>query len=97
MKVKATVQVTLTLPPGVEVIENIQSDGENMGPHLKAGGKLFRPYVNWMVFEPSYLRSDTERMIGIGHGWRTCEDRDYNAFLSEEENPDHPYTLEVVG
>jgi hypothetical protein len=97
MKIKATVQVTLTLPHGAEVIENIQSEGENMGPHIKAGGKLFRPYVNWMVFEPRYLRSDTERRMGIGHGWRTCEDQDYNTFLSEEENPDHPYTLDVVG
>lgn len=46
MKVNTTVQVTLALPPGAKVIENIQSEGENMGPHIKSGGKLFRPYVN---------------------------------------------------
>ncbi|MDR3403529.1 MAG: hypothetical protein P4L99_13610 [Chthoniobacter sp.] len=49
-----------------------------------------------MVFEPRYLRSAKERRIGIGHGWRTCDDRDYNTFLADEENPDHPYTLKVV-
>ena len=83
-------------PPGAEVIENIQSDCEDMGPHIKAGGKLFRPYVNWLVFEPRFLRSETEQKIGIGHGWRSCEDRDWENFLSGEENPDHSYTLQLV-
>jgi hypothetical protein len=96
MKLKVIVQVTLTLPPGAEVIENIQSEGEDMGPHIKAGGKLFRPSVNWLVFEPRCLLSETERKLGHGHRWRTCDDRDYDAFLADEENPDHPYTLEVV-
>jgi len=46
-----------------------------------------------MVFEP---RSVVERRIGIGHGWHTCEDRDYITFPAEEEDPDHPYTLEAA-
>ena len=96
MKLKVTVQVTLTLPPGAELIENFQSDGEDMGPHIKAGGKLFRPCVNWLVFEPSDRRTETERKLGLGHGWSTCDDQDYDTFLADEENPDHPYTLEVV-
>jgi len=41
MKVKATVRVTVMLPPGAEMIENIQSEGENMGPTLKLAASCF--------------------------------------------------------
>ncbi|MEA3212322.1 MAG: hypothetical protein QOE70_5379 [Chthoniobacter sp.] len=96
-KVKVTVQVTLTLPPGGELVENFRSEGEDMGSHIKAGGKLFRLYVNWMVFRPRFLNTEEEREMGRGHGWRTCDDADYDKFLSDEEEPEHPYTLEEIG
>jgi hypothetical protein len=96
MKVKATVQVTITLPRGAEIIDNIQAEGEDIGAHIKAGGKLFRPFVNWSVFEPRFLRTKAQLKIHMGQGWRTCDDADYEKLLSDEQNPDHPYTLEII-
>jgi hypothetical protein len=95
-RIKATVHVILTLPTGAEVIQNVHARGSDMGAHIKAGGKLFRPYIDWLVFRPRFLNTKEEDEIGLGHGWRSCDDVDFEKFLSNEDDPEHPYTLEEI-
>ena len=96
-KLKVTLEIVLNLPDDAEVLPHLHSEGEDLGAHLKIGGKFFRPFVSWFVFRPRTLNSAAEDQAGLGHGWQSCDAAEEDYFFSHEEDPDHPYTFEEIG
>lgn len=75
-KVKVTVTAILTLAPGVELVERFVDDEEELGAHLRVGGKLYCPAMEWMFFVPRTAHPAREQALGLGHGYQTDETAD---------------------
>jgi hypothetical protein len=96
-KIKATAEVTLTLSRGAKLIEKFISDGENLGPHVKVGGKLFCPVLEWMVFVPATPGPHEEGDLKQYHGYQTCDEADYDRYFARAEAPLIGHDIKELG
>ena len=96
-RIKVTVTEMLTLSPGAELIENFNSDGEELGSHIKVGDQLYCPFMIWMIFEPRSCRTPEELKIGLGHGYNSAPDSTiYDEYLASEAVPAVHHAIEVI-
>jgi hypothetical protein len=96
MKIKVTVTHILTLSRGVKLVESVISDGEDLGTHVRAGGKLFNPELQWLVFTRRSERTEAELELGLGDGYTQCEEADYERYFASAGIPIHDSKIEVI-